>query len=178
MRKLMVSLFIVVWLAVMGGMMPVVSQEHNHDAINSLPLGVLGRPLPLRAGIGGFHDPVTTGVKDAQAYYDQGICYLHSYVWIEAARSFNQALRLDPKLAMGYLGLSYAYSGLNAGPAAAEAVRKARALAGELPGREQTRVAIRERQLQAIAQPASVELLRAYRAEIDNAISRYPQDAE
>src|SRR5215831_17966274 len=91
-----------------------VCQEHVHEALDSIPMELLERPVPLRTGIGIFHDPVTTESKDAQAYYDQGICYLHSYVWIEAARSFNQALRVDPRLAMAHLGLSYAYSGLNA----------------------------------------------------------------
>ena len=30
---------------------------------------------------------------EAQRFYDQGLAYLHNYVWIEAARSFHQALR-------------------------------------------------------------------------------------
>jgi tetratricopeptide (TPR) repeat protein len=132
----------------------------------------------VRGGIGTFHDPVTTKSKDAQAYYDQGICYLHSYVWIEAARSFNQALRLDPELALAYLGLSYAYSGLNAGPAAVGAAQKARSLARDLPQRERARVLIREKQLAAVAQPASAELLGEYRAAIDDAVSRYPDDVQ
>src|SRR5207247_8939486 len=51
------------------------------------------------------------------------------YVWLEAARSFNQALRLDPKLAMAHLGLTIAYSELNAAAAAHAALDRARALA-------------------------------------------------
>ena len=51
------------------------------------------RPVPIRTGIGIAHDAVSTKSKEAQAFYDQGLAYLHSYVWLEAARSFNQALR-------------------------------------------------------------------------------------
>jgi hypothetical protein len=71
-----------------------------------LPAELLERPLPLRHGIGPAHEAVTTSSADAQAFYGQGLVYLHSYVWIEAARSFHHALRLDPKLAMAQLGLS------------------------------------------------------------------------
>ena len=63
----------------------------------------------MRAGIGSAHDPVATASPQAQAFYDQGLAYLHSYVWLEAARSFNQALRLDPKLALAHAGLPIAY---------------------------------------------------------------------
>jgi hypothetical protein len=55
------------------------------------------------AGIGSAHDAVSTASKQAQAFYDQGLACLHSYVWLEAARSFNQALALDPKLALAHL---------------------------------------------------------------------------
>jgi tetratricopeptide (TPR) repeat protein len=139
---------------------------------------LLGRPLPIRQGIGSFHDPITTGSKQAQAYYDQGVCYLHSYVWIEAARSFNAATRLDPRLAMAYLGLSYAYSGLNAASAAIQATKKARSLSQGLSAAELARISIREKQLAAMADPANPELLRVYRAAIDEALLRWPADAQ
>lgn len=155
-----------------------VSQEHPHEHIESIPMELLERPLPLRSGIGSLRDPVTTQSKDAQAYYDQGVCYLHSYVWIEAARSFNEAIRLDPKLAMGYLGLSYAYSGLNTTAAAVDAAAKARSLSQGLSGPEQARISIREKQLAATRDPGNLELLRSYRAAIDEALSRWPGDVQ
>jgi len=67
---------------------------------------------------------VSTSSPDAQAFYDQGLAYLNSFVWIEAARSFHQALRLDPSLGMAQLGLSDAYVGLQQLPEALEAFRK------------------------------------------------------
>ena len=33
--------------------------------------------------------PPSKSSKEAQAFYDQGLAYLHSYIWIEAARSFT-----------------------------------------------------------------------------------------
>src|SRR5262245_52987805 len=97
---------------------------------------ILTRPVPLRDGIGRAHDPVTTSSPRAQAFYDQGIAYLHSYVWIEAARSFNQALRIDSNLAMANLGLSYALGELGLPAEAREASHKAEALAANITERE------------------------------------------
>ena len=74
-------------------------QSHAIHRVPSVPDELLNRPTPLRTGIGTAHDGVATKSKEAQAFYDQGLAYLHSYVWIEAARSFNQALRIDPALA-------------------------------------------------------------------------------
>src|SRR5438270_3564752 len=78
------------------------AQEHPHahegdDAPMTFPAELLERPVTLRAGTGAqtISDPVTTAAKEAQAFYTQGVAYLHGYVFIEAARSFNQALRSD-----------------------------------------------------------------------------------
>src|SRR5260370_29047964 len=90
-------------------------QEMNHaehQGSSPVPREILERPVPLRQGIGTVHEKVTTSSPEAQAFYDQGLAYLHSYVWIEAARSFHQALRLDPNRAMTYLGLTDTYIGL------------------------------------------------------------------
>src|SRR5580693_7117859 len=54
-----------------------------------VPARLLERPVPLRTGIGSTHDEVTTSSPEAQRYYDQGLAYLHDYVWIEAARALS-----------------------------------------------------------------------------------------
>ena len=79
---------------------------------HAISLELLQRPVPLRTGIGIAREPVTTKSSDAQAMYNQGLAYLHSFVWIEAARSFHTALSADPNLAMAHLGLSIAFGGL------------------------------------------------------------------
>src|SRR5258705_13556089 len=60
---------------------------------------IVTAPVPIRDRIGVVSEPVTTPSAEAGAFYRQGAAYLHSFVWIEAARSFNQALRHDPNLA-------------------------------------------------------------------------------
>lgn len=138
---------------------------------------MLARPVRLREGIGKVHDPVTTSSKEAQAFYDQGLAYLHDYVWIEAARSFHQALRHDADLAMAHAGLSRAFSALEDKPAARAAWEKASALATKATPREQRRIAARGKQLDAIADldPAKHD---AYRAALDAALLQDPQDLE
>src|SRR5262245_40760822 len=125
----------------------------HHQMTGWVPREILERPTSLREGIGKVHVAVTTSSADAQAFSDQGFAYLHSYVWIEAARSFNQALRYDSNLAMAYLGLSYAYSGIEDDESARAMLAKAQSLATKTSEQERRRIEIRARQLQAIADP-------------------------
>ncbi|WP_410959851.1 hypothetical protein, partial [Salmonella sp. SAL4356] len=75
----------------------------------------------------------STTSKDAQALYDQGLALLHAYVWVDAARSFNAALKLDPKLGLAHAGLSVAFVELNRPADARTAIDAARALGPSLP---------------------------------------------
>jgi len=102
----------------------------GHEPARPEVVQIAARPLPLRTGIGSAHDPVGARSKNAQAFYDQGLAYLHSYVWLEAARSFNHALTLDPTLAVAHAMLSIAYMELNVPGSARDALERARALAG------------------------------------------------
>src|SRR5262245_7930901 len=45
---------------------------------------------------------VTTSSPECQAYFDQGLGYFYSYVWMEAARSFETAAKHDPDCAMAW----------------------------------------------------------------------------
>jgi tetratricopeptide (TPR) repeat protein len=154
--------------------------EHasNGESIGWVPREILQRPVTLRDGIGQFNDPVTTSSREAQAFYNQGLAYLHSYVWIEAARSCNQALRSDSKLAMAYICLSRAYSGLEDQTAAQAALQSAKALTGNLSEREQLRVALRAQQLEAINDIQNAGKHEAYKRAIDEALRKFPEDAE
>jgi tetratricopeptide (TPR) repeat protein len=153
-------------------------QRSDVDQVGWVPREILERPVTLRRGIGRVHERITTNVPDAQTFYDQGLAYLHSYVWIEAARSFNHALRLDPRLAMAHLGLSYAYSGLEDERAANAALAHAQSLARDASDREKTRIEIRARQLAAIADPSNLLRLHEYRETFNAALGRWPDDAE
>src|SRR5499427_512975 len=107
----------------------------------------------MRTGIGVAHDAVKTSSAEAQKFYDQGLAYLHSYVWLEAARSFNQALRLDPKLAIAHAGLSIAYTELNAPADARAALDKAQALAAASSAHDRRHIELRALQMRAEAAP-------------------------
>jgi len=143
-----------------------------------VPAEILSRPLPLRQGIGNSHETITTSNAQAQAYYDQGLNYLESYVWIEAARSFNQALHLDPKLAMAYVGLSRVYSGLDDPAAAALYLEKAKSHAEGISDGERGRIEIRAKQLDAIADLENGNKFLAYKKAIDDALAADMDDPQ
>lgn len=110
------------------------SRVHAQHAAGSHLAGtvsqaLLERPVPLRTGIGRIHQAVSTASSEAQRYYDQGLAYLVSYVWTEAARSFHEALRRDPDLAMAHLGLAKVYLEIGATQEAHAWLEKARRVA-------------------------------------------------
>jgi tetratricopeptide (TPR) repeat protein len=162
------------------GVQPGLSQTTHpgHSLISSIPFEILERPLPLRADIGVAREPVTTASAQAQAYYNQGLSYLHSYVWINAARSFNEARRLDADLAMASLGLSYALSGIGASQGAQDANRQAQALASGATVREQLRISLRARQLESMMRPDDASLANAYKRALDEALRQHGSDVE
>ena len=159
---------------------PVAAQHEDHqrkEVIGWVPKELLERPLPLREGIGKLHEEVTTRSPQAQAYYDQGLAYLHSYVWIEAARSFHQALRQDPSMAMAYVGLSDAYIGLLDVPSAVEMVEKAKSLSARGSDRERTRITLCALQMNYLQDSGDIKKYFAYREALNDAVTRNPNDA-
>ena len=49
--------------------------------------------------------PLSTTSPECQKFCDQGFGFYYSYVWIEAARSFETALKHDPECAIAWLAL-------------------------------------------------------------------------
>jgi tetratricopeptide (TPR) repeat protein len=148
--------------------------------IPTVPQQLLERAVPLRAGIGAAHDDAGTKSKEAQAFYDQGLAYLHSFVWIEAARSFHEALRHDPNLALAQVGLSYCYVELSKPAEARNAIATAAAMAKSRSEHERHHVDARIQQMQAeeIAFTRDPTRLAAYRKVLDAAIAALPNDVE
>ncbi|MGH7804769.1 MAG: hypothetical protein ACREQJ_10505, partial [Candidatus Binatia bacterium] len=66
-----------------------------------------GADAPLFNDLGSHHYPVTTTSKLAQRYFDQGLILAWGFNHAEAARSFREAQRLDPKCAMCSWGEAY-----------------------------------------------------------------------
>ncbi len=161
---------------------PARAQEDPHAACamppSYVPAALLERPVGLREGTGNSHEAVTTASPEAQRFYDQGLDYLESYVWIEAARSFHQAVRLDPGLAMAYVGLSRVHSGLDNSEAAKRFFEKAKALAAGATDRERRRLEIREKQLAAMDDVEDAALFVAYKKSIDDALAADLEDPQ
>ncbi len=174
-----IRLLAVTVICLLGSVPVSLAQHEGHEpkeAIGWVPREVLERPLPLRQGIGKLHEEVTTTSPEAQAYYDQGLAYLHSFVWIEAARSFHQALRLDPSLAMAYVGLSDAYVGLLDVPSAVSAAEKAKLLAAKVSDRERRRIELRALQMDYLRDSGDIKKYFAYRQALNDALSASPDD--
>jgi tetratricopeptide (TPR) repeat protein len=158
--------------------MPLFGQEASHQSHQGgpVPREILERPVPIRAGIGTVHEKVATSSPEAQAFYDQGLAYLHSFVWIEAVRSFHQALRNDPNLAMAFLGLTDAYIGLHDVPTARAAFMRAQALEKKLGERERLWIAIRARELDYLEDSGLPDRYVAYRQALKDALKQDPND--
>ena len=70
-------------------------------------------PLPARLldGMGVTDMPVTTASVEARRFFNQGISQMHSFWFLESERSFLQAAKLDPDMAMAYWGISVSAAG-------------------------------------------------------------------
>jgi tetratricopeptide (TPR) repeat protein len=156
----------------------IIQGAHPLHTIPSVPGELLDRPTTIRSGIGAAHDAVTTSSREAQAFYDQGLAYLHSYDWIEAARSLHQALRLDPSIALAYVGLSTAYWELNKPAEARAAIERAKTLGAKLSPHERHHIDAAAARLDAEDHPGDPAKLAAYRRALDAALAAFPSDVE
>ena len=157
------------------------SDDHDaHEDVNIgyIPRDVLELPISLRSNIGHVSDAVTTRNADAQTFYNQGVAYLHSYVWIDAARSFNQALRLDPDLALAHVGLFRVFLNIDDLPAAEEQVKKAEALQGPVTDRERGRIVASRKHLEALQDLPSEAKHDAYKRALEEALNHNLEDVE
>ncbi len=62
---------------------------------------------PLFTGMGTHKHPITTTSTEAQRYFDQGLVLAYGFNHAEAARSFREAIQIDPDCAMCNWGLAY-----------------------------------------------------------------------
>ena len=161
------------------------SDDHvgGHDAhedvnIGYIPRNVLQLPITLRNNVGHVADAVTTKNAEAQTFYNQGVAYLHSYVWIDAARSFNQTLRLDPNLSLAHIGLFRVFLNIDDLPAAEEEVKKAEALQASATDRERRRIAASRKHLEALQDLQDQAKHDAYKNALEDALNHNPEDVE
>jgi tetratricopeptide (TPR) repeat protein len=82
--------------------LPVFAQQHGSHAQSA------SKTATLMSGYGDLHHPVSTSNTEAQQFFDQGLRLIYAFNHEEAARSFEQAAKLDPKMAMAYWGIAEA----------------------------------------------------------------------
>jgi len=80
--------------------LPGAAQNHVHH--------MQSHAVSLVTGLGDLHHPVSTHNLEAQKFFDQGLRFIYAFNHDEAARSFQHATELDPKLAMAYWGVAEA----------------------------------------------------------------------
>lgn len=146
--------------------------------IGGVPNTLLKQPVALRPNVGQFPTPTSTKNEKAQAYFEQGMGYLHGYALVEAARSFHEALRNDSTMVMAHVGLSRVFMELDDYQPARRAAETAKSLANYASEREKTHVDLRFAQLKAVDSLANQKLLNDYRMAVNKAVKRFPQDAE
>jgi tetratricopeptide (TPR) repeat protein len=125
------------------------------------------------------HYPVSTNSPECQKFFDQGLGYTYSYVWMEAARSFETATRLDPDCALAWWGLSRALEHFPGHGDANKAAQKAYDLRDKASHREQQLILARMQEkglLPGVGDPQKRRKLAI--ATIDNMILLYDDDDE
>jgi len=158
---------------------PLRAQHEGHEVgetIGWIPREILQRTLSLRKDIGNLHEKTSTASKEAQAFYDQGLNYASSYVWIEAARSFHQAVRLDPNLAMAYVRLSDVFVALQDIGAARSALDKAQSLSAGATDVERQKIEIQSRLVAFLEDKNNLNKFVEYRKALYDALMANPGD--
>jgi tetratricopeptide (TPR) repeat protein len=84
-----------------------------------------GLPEGRFAGTGPHARKITTASSEAQAWFDQGLAFLHAFNHDEAIRSFERAAQADPACAMAPWGVALANGPHINNPAVDEAHAKA-----------------------------------------------------
>lgn len=143
------------------------------------------RTAPLLEGMGEHHHEITTAEPLAQRFFDQGLVLAYGFNHAEAARSFREAVRLDPACAMCYWGLALVLGpNINApmdpvnNAEANEALHRARELAAGADERERAYI-------EALSARYGEEALedrsprdQAYAEAMRELVARYPEDLD
>ncbi|MFX1705963.1 hypothetical protein PV783_18495 [Chitinophaga sp. CC14] len=144
-----------------------------------------GKKAPLFDGLQGIHFTISTPVKAAQVYFNQGMMLSYGFNHAEAARSFFEATRLDSTCAMAYWGLAYVLGpNYNAGmesdnfQRAYEAVVKAKALSHQSSSKEQALIAALTTRYVKEPPADRSALDSAYAAAMKKVYTRFPDDPD
>jgi tetratricopeptide (TPR) repeat protein len=128
------SLFVTGFLSVVLAIPPV-KPDTGKPADQKLPITNLA-PAKILPNLCLYQYRVSTSSPECQALVDQGLGFYYSYVYMEAARSFETATKRDPNCALAWWGLSRALERWGRGDSTA-ALKKAKELLPKADPREQ-----------------------------------------
>lgn len=146
---------------------------------------VEGQIAPRLQNLGNHKFPVTTDSARAQLFINQGLMLSYGFNHAEAARSFQEAARLDPECAMAYWGMA-----LVMGPninmpmppenelQAYEMIQKAIALKKNVSKREHAYIDALAKRYSGEDNPNRVGLDFAYVKAMGELRDRYPDDLD
>jgi tetratricopeptide (TPR) repeat protein len=143
------------------------------------------KPVTLMTGLGDLHHPVSTQSKEAQEYFDQGLRLVYAFNHDEAARSFQKAADLDPKLAMAYWGIAEAVGPNYNDPAsedrfkqAHEAIQKAVDLSSGATGAERAYISAIAKRFPADPKADLHKAAEDYHDAMREVANKYPDDPD
>jgi tetratricopeptide (TPR) repeat protein len=142
-------------------------------------------PVALVTGLGDLHHPVSTKNSQAQQFFDQGLRFIYAFNHDEAARSFQHAAELDPKLAMAYWGVAEAVGPNYNDPAdpdrykqAHDAVQKAVDLSEHAPPSEQAYIQAMAKRFPADPKSDLKKAAEDYRDAMRQVVGEFPDDLD
>jgi tetratricopeptide (TPR) repeat protein len=142
-------------------------------------------PVTLVTGLGNNHHPVSTKNPHAQQFFDQGLRFIYAFNHDEAARSFQHAAELDPKLAMAYWGIAEAVGPNYNDPAdperykrAHQAVQKAVDLSGAASSSDQAYIQALAKRFPADPQSDLRKAAEDYRDAMRQVVKELPDDLD
>ncbi|MBZ5721382.1 MAG: hypothetical protein LAO03_13470 [Acidobacteriia bacterium] len=143
------------------------------------------KPATLMSGLGDLHHPVSTSNRDAQEFFDQGLRLIYAFNHDEAARSFQRAAELDPKLAIAYWGVAEAVGPNYNDPAsderfkhAHEAIQKAVDLSASASPSEQAYIQAMALRFPADPQADRRKAAEAYHDAMREVSKKFPDDLD
>ncbi len=142
-------------------------------------------PVTLVTGLGDLHHPVSTKNPQAQQFFDQGLRFIYAFNHDEAARSFQRAGELDPKLAMAFWGVAEAVGPNYNDPAdpdrykhAHDAVQKAVDLSADASTSDQAYIQALAKRFPADPNSDLRKAAEDYRDAMRQVVSEFPDDLD
>src|SRR6266481_1782232 len=143
------------------------------------------KPATLMPGYGDLHHSVSTDNAQAQQFFDQGLRQIYAFNHDEAARSFQRAADLDPKLAMAYWGIAEAVGPNYNDPASEDrfaqahaAIEKAQTLAPDASESDQAYITALAKRFPADPKSDLHAAAEQYRDAMRDVVKRFPDDLD